>query len=79
MRRLPTSLPCRDRCWHRWNNEGSFHRDELPDLKAHLILANPVNISDWVYGPLLSAEAVSRDRKSDRQALGVPTAGHLTT
>lgn len=32
----------------RWNNEGSFHRDELPDLKADFILANPpFNISDW--------------------------------
>ena len=25
----------------RWNNEGSFHKDELPDLKAQFILANP--------------------------------------
>jgi type I restriction enzyme M protein len=32
----------------RWNNEGSFHRDELPDLKADFILANPpFNVSDW--------------------------------
>ncbi|WP_287294558.1 N-6 DNA methylase [Mesorhizobium sp.] len=32
----------------RWNNEGSFHRDEFPDLKADFILANPpFNISDW--------------------------------
>lgn len=32
----------------RWNNEGTFHRDELPDLKADFILANPpFNISDW--------------------------------
>ena len=32
----------------RWNNEGSFHKDELPDLKAAFILANPpFNISDW--------------------------------
>lgn len=32
----------------RWNNEGSFHRDDLPDLKADFILANPpFNISDW--------------------------------
>ena len=32
----------------RWNNEGSFHKDELPDLKADFILANPpFNISDW--------------------------------
>ncbi|MEC5292989.1 MULTISPECIES: class I SAM-dependent DNA methyltransferase [unclassified Aurantimonas] len=32
----------------RWNNEGSFHRDELPDLKADFVLANPpFNVSDW--------------------------------
>ncbi|MBF57869.1 type I restriction-modification system subunit M [Halomonas sp. FeN2] len=32
----------------RWNNEGSFIRDELPDLRADHILANPpFNISDW--------------------------------
>lgn len=32
----------------RWNNEGTFHKDELPDLKADFILANPpFNISDW--------------------------------
>jgi type I restriction enzyme M protein len=32
----------------RWNSEGSFHKDELPDLKANFILANPpFNISDW--------------------------------
>jgi type I restriction enzyme M protein len=32
----------------RWNNEGSFHRDELPDVKADFILANPpFNVSDW--------------------------------
>jgi type I restriction enzyme M protein len=32
----------------RWNNEGSFHRDEHKDLKADFILMNPpFNISDW--------------------------------
>lgn len=32
----------------RWNNEGTFHRDEHPDLKADYILANPpFNVSDW--------------------------------
>lgn len=31
-----------------WNSEGSFHKDELRDLKADFILANPpFNISDW--------------------------------
>lgn len=32
----------------KWNTEGSFHNDELPDLKADFILANPpFNQSDW--------------------------------
>jgi hypothetical protein len=32
----------------RWNNEGSFHRDELKDLRFDYILANPpFNVSDW--------------------------------
>jgi type I restriction enzyme M protein len=32
----------------RWNNEGSFHKDELRDMKFDFILANPpFNISDW--------------------------------
>ena len=32
----------------RRNNEGSFHKIELPDLKANYILANPpFNVSDW--------------------------------
>jgi len=32
----------------RWNNEGSFHKDELKDLRFDFILANPpFNISDW--------------------------------
>lgn len=32
----------------RWNSEGSFHKDDLPDLRADVILANPpFNISDW--------------------------------
>lgn len=32
----------------KWNNEGSFHKDELPDLRADYVLANPpFNISDW--------------------------------
>lgn len=31
-----------------WNNQGSFIRDALPDLRADYILANPpFNISDW--------------------------------
>jgi type I restriction enzyme M protein len=32
----------------RWNNEGSFHKDELKDKRFDFILANPpFNISDW--------------------------------
>jgi type I restriction enzyme M protein len=32
----------------RWNNEGSFHKDELRDLRFDYILANPpFNDSDW--------------------------------
>ena len=32
----------------RWNNEGSFHKDELKDTRFDYILANPpFNVSDW--------------------------------
>jgi len=32
----------------RWNNEGSFHKDELKDRRFDFILANPpFNTSDW--------------------------------
>jgi type I restriction enzyme M protein len=32
----------------KWNSEGSFHKDDLPDLRADYVLANPpFNISDW--------------------------------
>ena len=32
----------------RWNNEGSFHKDEHKDLRFDYILANPpFNVSDW--------------------------------
>jgi len=32
----------------KWNNEGSFHKDEFKDLRADFILANPpFNVSDW--------------------------------
>lgn len=32
----------------RWNNEGSFIRDEFPNVKFDFILANPpFNVSDW--------------------------------
>jgi type I restriction enzyme M protein len=52
----------------KWNNEGSFHKDELRDLKADFILANPpFNISDW-----------GGDRLKDdvRWRYGVPPAGN---
>ncbi|WP_446831664.1 class I SAM-dependent DNA methyltransferase [Candidatus Foliamicus sp.] len=52
----------------RWNNEGSFHKDELPDLKADFILANPpFNVSDW---------GGDRLRDDARWTFGVPPAGN---
>lgn len=52
----------------RWNNEGSFHKDELRDLKADFILANPpFNISDW---------GGERLRDDVRWAYGSPPAGN---
>lgn len=52
----------------RWNNEGSFHRDELPNLKADFILANPpFNISDW------GGERLAEDA---RWKFGVPPKGN---
>jgi len=52
----------------RWNNEGSFHKDELRDLKADYILANPpFNISDW---------GGERLREDVRWNYGVPPTGN---
>jgi type I restriction enzyme M protein len=52
----------------RWNNDGSFHKDELRDLKADFILANPpFNISDW---------GGERLREDARWQFGVPPAGN---
>lgn len=52
----------------RWNNEGSFHKDELRDLKADYILANPpFNISDW---------GGDRLRDDVRWKFGVPPVGN---
>ncbi|MCC5091250.1 type I restriction-modification system subunit M [Xanthomonas campestris] len=52
----------------RWNNEGSFHKDELRDLKADFILANPpFNISDW---------GGERLRDDVRWAFGPPPVGN---
>jgi type I restriction enzyme M protein len=37
----------------KWNNEGSFIRDEFPQLKFDYVMANPpFNISDWWQGSL---------------------------
>jgi type I restriction enzyme M protein len=48
----------------RWNNEGSFHKDELKDLRFDYILANPpFNISDW---------GGERLREDSRWIFGVP-------
>jgi len=52
----------------RWNNEGSFHKDELRDLRADFILANPpFNISDW---------GGERLREDVRWQFGVPPVGN---
>lgn len=52
----------------RWNNEGSFHKDELRDLKADHVLANPpFNVSDW---------GGERLRDDVRWKHGVPPAGN---
>ena len=52
----------------RWNSEGSFHKDELPDLRADVILANPpFNISDW---------GGERLREDARWRYGIPPAGN---
>ena len=51
-----------------WNSDGSFHKDALPDLKAHFILANPpFNISDW---------GGERLREDPRWAYGLPPSGN---
>jgi type I restriction enzyme M protein len=52
----------------RWNNEGSFHKDELKDLRFDYVLANPpFNISDW---------GGERLREDARWTYGVPSAGN---
>ena len=51
----------------RWNNEGSFHKDELQDLKVDYVLANPpFNISDW---------GGNRLREDARWKFGAPPRG----
>ncbi|MDP3720054.1 MAG: class I SAM-dependent DNA methyltransferase [Acidobacteriota bacterium] len=52
----------------RWNNEGSFHKDELRDLRFDYILANPpFNDSDW---------GGERLREDARWSYGAPPAGN---
>ncbi|HXV81086.1 MAG TPA: class I SAM-dependent DNA methyltransferase [Candidatus Binatia bacterium] len=52
----------------RWNNEGSFHKDELKDLRFDYILANPpFNVSDW---------GGERLREDARWKYGVPPVGN---
>ncbi|MEN2987617.1 class I SAM-dependent DNA methyltransferase [Tistrella sp. BH-R2-4] len=52
----------------KWNSEGSFHKDELRDLKADYVLANPpFNISDW---------GGDRLRDDVRWTYGVPPASN---
>jgi len=52
----------------KWNSEGTFHKNELPDLRADVILANPpFNISDW---------GGERLREDPRWRYGTPPAGN---
>ena len=52
----------------RWNNEGSFHKDELKDLRFDYILANPpFNVSDW---------GGDRLREDARWTFGAPPVGN---
>ncbi len=52
----------------KWNSEGSFHKDDLRDLKADFVLANPpFNISDW---------GGDRLREDVRWKYGVPPASN---
>jgi len=52
----------------RWNSDGSFHKDEFPDLRFDFILANPpFNTSDW---------GGERLRESARWQFGIPPVGN---
>ncbi|MFV1918151.1 class I SAM-dependent DNA methyltransferase [Sphingomonas sp. MJ1 (PH-R8)] len=52
----------------RWNNEGSFHKDELKDLRFDYVLANPpFNVSDW---------GGERLREDARWTFGTPPVGN---
>ncbi len=50
----------------RWNNEGSFHKDELKDLKADFILANPpFNISPPVNFPVIRYDLATNPKGNE--------------
>ena len=52
----------------RWNNEGTFHKDELRDVKFDFAMANPpFNISDW---------GGDRLREDARWQFGIPPIGN---
>lgn len=52
----------------KWNNEGSFHKDEFKDEKFDFIIANPpFNVSDW---------GGERLKEDVRWKYGVPPAGN---
>src|SRR5580658_9545643 len=52
----------------RWNNEGSFHKDELKDKRFDFIMANPpFNTSDW---------GGERLREDSRWKYGIPPVGN---
>lgn len=52
----------------RWNNEGTFHKDELRDVKFDFAMANPpFNISDW---------GGDRLREDPRWRFGIPPVGN---
>lgn len=52
----------------KWNNEGSFHKDEFRDEKFDFILANPpFNVSDW---------GGERLREDGRWKYGAPPVGN---
>jgi type I restriction enzyme M protein len=52
----------------KWNNDGSFHKDEFKDEKFDFILANPpFNVSDW---------GGERLKEDVRWKFGIPPAGN---
>ena len=52
----------------KWNNEGTFHKNEFPDMRFDYILANPpFNISDW---------GANRLQEDPRWKYGIPPNGN---